>query len=192
MQIIAIVLSLLQLAVLVAEAFSAVGDGTRLLASVTSLVACVGISVLLPIEHTRSPKPSDLAILYLLFSLSWDTAGLVVGEYVSATSLVATLRAGSSAVKLALLVAECRSKAPVLQKPYGEWSPEDVSNILARTLFWWINPILAQGNRHVLTSHDIPPMSQGLSSKLARRRALRAWDQRGSSCLSNDASTICD
>ncbi|KAK2051438.1 P-loop containing nucleoside triphosphate hydrolase protein, partial [Colletotrichum caudatum] len=176
--IIAIVLSLVQFVALTTVLFSSSEDVTCLISVFASFVACVGLCPLLFLEHTRSQKPSDLGIVYLLLSIAYDFAELGLTEYKNATFAVITPGVASLCVKFVLLVAESRQKRTILRGSDGQWSPEELVNILDRTFFWWINPILVQGNRHVLTSENLPPIGQKLSSKLLRHQALQAWNQR--------------
>ncbi|KAK2012789.1 P-loop containing nucleoside triphosphate hydrolase protein [Colletotrichum eremochloae] len=179
--IIAIVLALVQLDIVITVAFPASGKyhEIRLYSAIASFVACVGLGPLLFLEHNRSLKSSDLGIVYLLVSLACDLAesGEIVSE--DATFAFLTPRIANICVKALLLVIECRRKRTILRRPDGQFSPEEQANVLDRIFFWWINPILAQGNRHVLTGESLPPMCQKLSSKSLRQQALRAWDQRG-------------
>ncbi|CCF34829.1 hypothetical protein CH063_01208 [Colletotrichum higginsianum] len=175
---IAISLSVVQLATLVTTAFTPAKDDVHLVSAVASFTACVGLCPLLALEHTRSVKPSDLGIVYLLASTACDFAELGTSHYGNRTSEAVTPGIVNLFVKFVLLIAESRGKKPILRDPRGQQSPEELANILDRTFFWWINPILALGNRHVLAEENLPPMGHMLSSKSLRQQALRAWDQR--------------
>ncbi|TIC97218.1 Canalicular multispecific organic anion transporter 1 [Colletotrichum higginsianum] len=175
---IAISLSVVQLATLVTTAFTPAKDDLHLVSAVASFTACVGLCPLLALEHTRSVKPSDLGIVYLLASTACDFAELGTSHYGNRTSEAVTPGIVNLFVKFVLLIAESRGKKPILRDPRGQQSPEELANILDRTFFWWINPILALGNRHVLAEENLPPMGHMLSSKSLRQQALRAWDQR--------------
>ncbi|TQN66876.1 ABC transporter atnG, partial [Colletotrichum shisoi] len=175
---IAILLSVVQLTIMVTAAFTSAKDDFHLVSAVASFIACVGLCPLLALEHTRSVKPSDLGIVYLLVSTACDFAELGTGHYGNTTLEAVTPGLVNLCVKFVLLVAESRGKTPILRHPRDQQSPEELANILDRTFFWWINPILALGNRHVLTEENLPPMGHMLSSESLRQQALRAWDQR--------------
>ncbi|MBE3047417.1 hypothetical protein IMZ48_33875 [Candidatus Bathyarchaeota archaeon] len=149
--------------------------------AIISFLACIGLYPLLLLEHTRSIKPSDLAVVYLLASLACDSADLGKVVYENGTSVGILPATASLLLKFVLMVAESRGKERILRGPPGQWPPEKLSGVLGRAFFWWINPILAQGYRNILTGDNLPPMDRELSSKLRRRRALQAWDQRGKS-----------
>lgn len=149
------------------------------LSLILSFLACVGLCPLLFLEHTRSIKPSDLAIVYLLASLLCDAAVLGTSTY-QHVSFWATLRVGAKlCLKLTLLIVESRGKWNILRCQYGQYSPEQLVGLLSRTYFWWINSILARGSKDILTEDSLPPLDRNISSKLLRYQALKAWDQRG-------------
>ncbi|KAF4341620.1 ABC transporter [Fusarium beomiforme] len=82
------------------------------------------------------------------------------------------------ALKLLLVGIISQSKQAALRKPFDSQPPEQLAGILSRTFFWWINPILALGNRIILSEDSLPPIDDQLSSKYLRRRGLKAWDRR--------------
>lgn len=131
------------------------------------------------LEHTRSIKPSDLAAVYLLASLACDAAELETTTYQDVTFPVALGVIAKLCVKSLILVVESRGKGEILRRQYSQWPPEQLAGVLSRTFFWWINSILAKGNRDILTGDSLPPIDHKLSSMLLRHRALKAWDQRG-------------
>lgn len=173
---------MLQLAVVTTATFSPSRNDNKLqlFSAVASFSACLGLGPLLVFEHNRSLKPSDLGIVYILVSLGCDLSMFSDTEYRNTAVILISPRIAIPCVKAALLFIECRRKRPIQRgSSQTQWSPEEVANILDRVFFWWINPILAQGNRHVLTGENLPPLCQELSSKLLRQQALQAWDQRG-------------
>lgn len=153
------------------------------LSGITSLIACLGLCPLVFLEHTRSVRPSDLSVLYLSVTLACDSIDLWTTVYQDTAASVA-LRDLLPAIlniclKLVLVVLESQRKDKILRDGSDKWSPEELSGILSRTFFWWINSILAQGRRNILTEDSLPPIGAQLSSKLLRHQASVAWDQRG-------------
>ncbi|KAK0640764.1 P-loop containing nucleoside triphosphate hydrolase protein [Cercophora newfieldiana] len=171
---IAILLALVQSTVLFWDAFSRFG-ADRFFSAIPSVLACIGLCPLLFYEHTKSTRPSDLAVLYLLLTLVPDSVDLGARIHDDGISVGVGLAAASALLKLVLVVIESRGKASILR---DERSPEESSGVLSRIFFWWINPILAKGNRNILTGEELPPMGQKLSSELRRQKALQAWDRR--------------
>lgn len=178
-------LAVIQLA-LVIQGLSRHSDPTiRTLSAITNLVAVSALFPLLLLEHTRSIRPSDLAVIYLLVSLACDIVALWQAiSHNAATRFnlfdVAPAIANLS-VKFGLIVAESQGKQSILKGPRDQWAPEQLAGLLNRTLLCWINPILAQGRRGILTEDSLPPLDHRLASRMLRYQASRAWDQRGNS-----------
>lgn len=145
----------------------------RLLAASTFLIAIAFLWPLLYLEHQRSIRPADLAVVFLLTSLVAD-AVLLFNKPTEAWLLPST----KVILKLLLVATESQGKQAVLVQPYSEQPPEQHAGILNRAFFWWINPILAQGYQKVLNIDALPGLDDQLSSQHIRRHALKAWDQR--------------
>lgn len=172
-------------------------SGIRILDASTALAACLGLVPLLLFEHKRSVRPSDLALIYLLATLTCDVLRFWAALYAGSALHHAYLSLRHSwpiilniCIKIALLVAESQGKEQFLREPHRQYAPEQLAGVLSRTFFWWINPILAQGRRVILTEDSLPPVDHGLSSKSLRHKALLSWDQRGISSL-HPSLTIC-
>lgn len=179
-------LVLIQLILLTRALSPASHFNISVLSAISSFIACIGLCPLLFLEHTRSVRPSDLVVIYLLVTLACDAAGLGTAVYENTTWPHVALPLGAAlpaiadiCVKFVLLVAESLSKETLLRGGRGNWAPEQLAGVLSRTFFWWINSILARGRRDILTEDSLPPIDHELSSRLLRRRALLAWDQRG-------------
>ncbi|QGI64020.1 hypothetical protein CEK26_007971 [Fusarium fujikuroi] len=148
-------------------------DRYHVVLSVASVVATALLCPLLYLEHVRSTRPADLAVIFLLVSLVCDLgASLQEGpeEWLIPTTKIT--------LKFLLIAAESRSKQGILKSPYSFQSPEQLAGILSRTFFWWINPILALGNQIILSGEDLPPIDHLLTSEKLRHDGLKAWDQR--------------
>ena len=152
---------------------------SEILSDIFSFIACIGLWPLLFLEHSRSIKPSDLAVVYLLISLACNSIELGVTVYEKGTWAYVMCDLGMIVFKLMLIATESRDKRSILREAYSQWPPEQLAGILGRATFWWINPILVSGYGNILTANDLPPLDHDLSSMLLRQRALRAWDQRG-------------
>ncbi|KAK1719659.1 hypothetical protein BDP67DRAFT_130089 [Colletotrichum lupini] len=176
--IIAIILVVAQSIILATTALSTPRLGLNLASAILSLVAYVGLCPLLLLEHTKSVRPSDLAVVYLLVSSGCNLLDLGTGVPDNGSAIIVVPAFTSLCIKGVLLVVELRGKQTILQSPRDQWSPEELSNILDRTFFGWINPIIARGNRYILTGDCLPLMDSKLSSQLRRQQALQAWSQR--------------
>jgi ATP-binding cassette, subfamily C (CFTR/MRP), member 1 len=150
-----------------------------ILCNIVSFTACIGLCPLLFLEHTRSIRPSDLAVVYLLFSFVCEAAELGITLHEDGVIPASLPAMANLCVKFILLLVESRGKEIILRGPRGQWPPEQLAGVLSRTFFWWINAILAKGSRNILTEDNLPPIDHQLSSRLLRQQALLAWDQRG-------------
>ncbi|KAG7426909.1 ABC transporter atnG [Fusarium oxysporum f. sp. raphani] len=148
-------------------------EGHQFAASIASFTATTLLGPLLYMEHMRSVRPADLAVIFLLLSLACDAANALQGG-LDTWILPAT----QLALKLLVVATESRSKQGLLKSPHDSQAPEQLAGILSRTFFWWINPILALGNRIMLSGDDLPLIDDQLSSKQLRHRGLKAWDKR--------------
>ncbi|KAI8295000.1 Baeyer-Villiger monooxygenase [Colletotrichum sp. SAR11_240] len=149
-------------------------------AAIASFLACILLCPLLFLEHSRSVRPSDLAIIYLLVSLACDATEFWLayegGKLYNDDALYMGI--ANLTLKFVLMFAGSRGKASILRSTGEQSSPEEVGGVLSRTFFWWINPILARGSKFVLSGDSLPSLHTELSSEVLRRRALRCWDQR--------------
>lgn len=148
-------------------------EGHQFAASIASFTATTLLGPLLYMEHMRSVRPADLAVIFLLVSLACDAAN-ALQEGLDTWILPAT----QLALKLLLVATESRSKQGLLKSPYDSQAPEQLAGILSRTFFWWISPIFVLGNRIMLSGNDLPLIDDQLSSKQLRHRGLKAWDKR--------------
>ncbi|KAH8803106.1 putative ABC transporter [Xylogone sp. PMI_703] len=127
-----------------------IGLATSLL---VTLIAAPGLSILIIFEQRKSTIPSDLATIYLLASILCDVLLLTIPFGISTDPQHAAPILTRAVAFLAILVIENWNRRPV-------------------------NPILYQGYKSILVGHDLPPLDDLLSPNTARKRILRAWDQR--------------
>jgi hypothetical protein len=144
-----------------------------------SLLAALGLSLLLLLEQQRSLKSSDLATIYLVASILCDVVTLTMPSGVSTHIGLSRPILFRCFTHLALLILECRSKRPVFNALKNPQSLEELSGVLSRVFFTWINPILLQGYRNILVDQDLPPLSRDMKPEFTRKAILRTWDQRG-------------
>lgn len=164
--------------------FQVLGDSKlQLVFAIISFIACIGLVPLIFLEHSRSIKPSELAIVYLIVSLACDVVELTKTDNGHLILMLVDYSVdlptfANLGIKFALLWIENQGKQAILRDEHAQHSPEELGSVLNTTFFWWINSMLAEGNRSILTEESLPPLDEKLSSGLRRQRALRAWDQR--------------
>lgn len=143
--------------------------------------AVIALTALLYLEHTRSPKPSDLVCLYLVSSILCDAVALTLPpSRPHPAGGQVTVLARSVGYSLLLALEHFRSRA-VSSGPDAdpELSPEERSSLLSRAFFSWINPFLNKGYKNLILDEELPPLGRGLKPELTRAAMLLAWEQRG-------------
>ena len=148
-----------------------------------SLLGALFVAILSFFEHGRSVRPSTLLTVYLLLSILFDSVHartLFLRPYIP-TSLAATVTA-SIGLQVILLLLETQHKGNHLSAAHREkYSPEELSGILTRTVFSWLNTLFVQGFRKMLTLDDLFPTDNQLSSDLLMTRLKANWAK--STCL---------
>ncbi|KAJ3496303.1 hypothetical protein NLG97_g2757 [Lecanicillium saksenae] len=127
-------------------------------------VAAIGVVLLSSASHYRSLKTSSLLLLYLL------AAGC---SNLSTVSKLATTRSLMfldcfvpvlGTIQLILLVLECTSKTDWLLPKYRDLAPVETANVFSAVSFWWMNKLLAQGNKRIFKNEDLPPLDSKLKA----------------------------
>ncbi|ATZ47318.1 hypothetical protein BCIN_02g06110 [Botrytis cinerea B05.10] len=136
------------------------------------------MSLLLVLENKRSPKPSDLAVLYLLPSIICDVLLLTMPPKIQALSTASQPLLARCVLHSAILVFESCDKRPSLGSSSNLQSPEESHGVLGRVLYTWINPILFQGYTNILVDQDLPPLSQDMKPEFIRKSMLQTWSLR--------------
>lgn len=116
-------------------------------------------------EHMRTVQPSTIINVYLLFTLLFDSVvarTLWLADHDSISSALFTL---TVAIKIFMLTSEGWNKRPILLSQYQHLSPEATSGILARGIFWWLNPFMRTGFTRSLTMHDMHPIDDSIATR---------------------------
>ena len=148
-----------------------------------SALAAVCLNLLLYLEQRISlTTSSDLATVYLIGSIVCDTVILTIPHAEPTPWDVSLLPVVTRCVAhtLLLILECCNGGISSAEAATNHISTEEVKGILSRIFFLWINPILVQGYRHILTKDRLPYLSQDLKPRHIRRDMLEAWCQRGS------------
>ncbi|PYH48181.1 ABC transporter-like protein [Aspergillus saccharolyticus JOP 1030-1] len=162
---------------LLAEWASAATPHSRMTIPAASLavVDALIIMILSVFEYQRSFRPSTILSVYLLFSMMFDAVQLRTIWLLKSHSALSAIATASLATKLFLLVQEAQNKRKVLREPYRSLSPESVAGVLNRSCFLWLNPLLWQGFRALLSAQDVFRVDYDLSSALLKQRFIQNW-----------------
>lgn len=174
LEIAALLLIGLQLALLVYWSSYQVTRAT-VPSAVLSLLVAFTILLLSRFEHSRSVQPSIILNVYLLASVAFDAVQVRTLFLRRDEPVILGLFTANIAVKSALLILEAMSKRKYLRAPYRNYSPEVTSGILNRSVFWWINPILATGFRKLLTVDDLFATDTSLKSEVLLEEIQVSW-----------------
>lgn len=175
-QLALVVYTLLQLAALVASAFVTV-QTTRASVAATSLsfiVACV-LCLLSYLEHTRSIRPSAIIEVYLIFSLLFDATRDRTLWLSYPHTLNTVLFTSSSALKCILLFLESQTKRAYLNLSGSFYGREETSGAFGRTFFLWLNHLIMQGFRNILSMADLYRLDYSMSSEVLSQKFVRVW-----------------
>ncbi|KAK4444912.1 ABC multidrug transporter [Podospora aff. communis PSN243] len=158
----------LQLALLVLWSSPSSVYSTPVVIASSTLGLCValGLGVLSPIEHHKSPRPSFFITTYLLISVLFDAA----------RARTAWLLA-SLGTKLLILGLEAADKRRFLIQSYRYLSRESTSGLLNRSLFWWLVPLLSDGWKRVLSVGDLFSINEKLTSRKVGEDLQTVWNQ---------------
>jgi ATP-binding cassette, subfamily C (CFTR/MRP), member 1 len=126
-------------------------------------------------EHLRSIQPSLLINLYILITLPMDAARARTLWLRGGSLNLAAAFTSTVSIKLLILVTEAFEKRDILLAEYKDVSPETTSGIYSRSFFWWLNPLLRDGFRKVLTDEDLYPVDEDMKSEAVERRFKREW-----------------
>lgn len=145
-------------------------------AAVNVLVA-LGLALLSHVEHVKSIRPSFIINFYLLASLIFDVARVRTQWLLRVNDTVAAVLTTSVAVKLVMLVLEAVEKRRILLATYHDLSPEITSGVFGRGLFWWLNSLLVNGFKKILSVNDLFPINEKLASDRLCEDLQARWNK---------------
>tara|TARA_R110002060_G_scaffold55911_3_gene66308 strand:- start:267 stop:959 length:693 start_codon:yes stop_codon:yes gene_type:complete len=159
--------AVLQLALVILWSSSNAYFKTRLsiASTVLNLLAALGLGLLSHLEHAKAIRPSFAIAAYLFVSLIFDVARVRTQWLLPRNDHVAAVLTAAVAVKSLMLLLETLGKRRILLAAYRGLSPEITSGLFSRGFFWWLNSLLANGFKNVLSTDDIFPINESLSSR---------------------------
>ncbi|KAI0843264.1 P-loop containing nucleoside triphosphate hydrolase protein [Hypoxylon sp. FL0890] len=133
--------------------------------SVSSAVCMVVVSHL---EHSRSPRPSNLLNAYLLVTILFDVAQTRTLWLASTNHDELTfsrLFTTAVSIKALLLIIESQHKSKWVRWDAKQHSPEETSGLFDLGAFLWLNRLFLMGYKKVLTLDDLYPLDQNMASE---------------------------
>jgi ATP-binding cassette subfamily C (CFTR/MRP) protein 1 len=106
------------------------------------------------LEHNKSVRPSSLLNVYYLFSLGLDVIRIRTLIKIEFDAIIVAFCAADMAVKISLLILEAQNKRAYFTIADSKRPPQEISGILSRSVFWWLNSLLLHGIIFYATCHD--------------------------------------
>lgn len=137
-----------------------------------SLVATLCLPLLSHFEHLKSLRPSLILVLYLgltcLFEATRTRTYWLSGE----TALAVTLSVDLG-IRLILLYLEALNKSRHFLARDEKIAVEQLAGPISRTVFHWLNDLMADGYRRLLKPEDLSPIDDRLLTTRLRPRFRR-------------------
>jgi ATP-binding cassette, subfamily C (CFTR/MRP), member 1 len=143
-----------------------------------TLAGAIVLTVLVPLEHHRSKRPSSIISVYLIAQIVADSyvlRTLKLRHYPYAPVFVGTSWANIF-TQLALLALESTSKRSNLKSPVDDGLKE-ITGIFDRNTVWWLTKLFWKGNRSVLSQSDLLPLDGELKTQRLRDQVVLVWDK---------------
>ncbi|KAI1626473.1 hypothetical protein EDD37DRAFT_648899 [Exophiala viscosa] len=145
-------------------------------ASALTFYIAIALTILSRFEHLRSVRPSALLSLYFGISLLFDAIRARTLWTLQDNVPFAVLFSVSLGFELALFILESLEKESGFDRSYETLSRETAGNVFTRGLFWWVNPLLWKGFKHVLDTDNLPQIDNELSSPQHQQKIWADWN----------------
>lgn len=158
---------------------------TTIPAAALSFIDALAIIFLSRREHIHNLRPSTLLNIYLFVSVITDVARVRTLWLVQDGLAVAILYTCSTALRFTMLLLEATEKRHILMSTYPSPSSEEVSGILNRSVLGWLNPLLLNGFRKLLSVGDLLPIDSNLCGEALQTTLPSLWEKcmyQSSSC----------
>ena len=148
-------------------------------AATLALVDTVAFCFLSYIEHGKNIRPSAVLGTYLFFSLLFDIVHVRTLWLIGQDTNEARIFTTSVVLKACILCLEVKEKRDYLSGDDKLRSPEELSGILSQGVYYWLNQLVSQGYRKVLSLEDLYPLDDQLSAQNLQLRFSKKWDTCG-------------
>lgn len=152
------------------------GTAIAIAAATLSLVDALIFCFLSYVEHGKNLRPSAVLGVYLLFSVLFDIVRIRTLWLIGEDSNVARLFTTSLVLKCGILFLEAREKRDYLRPEDRMKGPEELSGILNKSVFYWLNQLLTTGYRKILSLEDLYPLDEKLEAKFLGSKFANVWN----------------
>ena len=168
----------IQLTLLVLWSFqSIIRRSVSVTTAALSFVSAIVLCWLSHVEHARSVQPSTLISVYMIFSLLFDTVQLRTLWLAMYNTAITRFFTASIAFKVVVILLELRDKTTYLTIADKMRSPEELSGIVNRSIFYWLNRLIMRGARKVLLADDLYPLCEDISTEHLSARFRPVWEK---------------
>lgn len=123
-------------------------------AATFTLVDGIALATLSRLEHQRSTRPSTLILVYLMFSIAFNSVQCRT-LWLNRADAVASVCAAMLGMRVIAFILELKEKRSSLLPPWKYLGPEMTASIVNRGLFWWLNELLMRGFQATLSGNTL-------------------------------------
>lgn len=146
------------------------------------------------LEHARNRQPSTTLLVYLLFSTMFDVVRSRTLWLLARNSALTRLFTASVVFKALILIFESGEKAKYLPAEMRNRRPEEISSILNRGIFYWLNRLMVKGSRKLLFPDDLYELNEKMTAEYLAMSYIKHWQQaeetRKYAAMLNTAKTL--
>lgn len=133
--------------------------------------------VLSYLEHSKSLRPSAIVNAYLFFSVIFDAVRLRTLWLIDFDTKIAALFASSLALKVLILILEATEKRRYISGgDPASYSPEETSGVLGQGIFAWLNQLIVNGARKILSVGDLYPLHHEMETEGLYSTFQKNWE----------------
>lgn len=129
-------------------------NSISIVASIFTLVDAIALAVLSHLEHQRSARSSTIILVYLIFSIAFDSAQCRT-FWLAKADAVAPMYTAVLDIKILAFVLDLKEKRSILLPPWNCLNLEITASTINRSLFWWLNDLPIQGFRATLSDFSL-------------------------------------
>ena len=141
-----------------------------------ALIDTVAVCFLSYFEHGRNIRPSALLGTYLFFSLLFDIVRVRTLWLIGHDTNEARIFTTSVVLKVCILFMEVKEKRDYLIAEDRLRGPEELSGVLSQGVYYWLNQLIEQGYRKVLSLEDLYPLDDQMSAQSLQIKFSKKWD----------------
>ncbi|THW33635.1 putative multidrug resistance protein [Aureobasidium pullulans] len=146
-------------------------------ASVLAFAASLVVCLFSHFGHVKSIRSSTLLSTFLFFSCVCDIVQARTFWMLANSGAVSHVFTTALSLKVGLLVLDAQGKQNSLLSSYRSVTPESLSNVYSRSVFWWLNKLFMQGFKKDLTLDTLFELDDLLDSTRLASGAQRSWDR---------------